>query len=566
MRYLGCKQKIAEKIVEVAGKHEKHVIVDAFTGTGTMAKAFAQSGMIVLACDVLHACCVLAKCRITMKEPLSQDILDQMNDEAMENDGFVFNTYSPSCDRHYFTQKNAKRIDYVRNYIETLDEPSKTHALGCLLEAVSNVSNTTGTFGAWCKNIDPRATKPIKFVDSFSVIQNHSKHIVFHDNAKNVLSREKYDIVYLDPPYNSRQYGANYHVLETISRYDNPIVSGKTGLRDWKDTKSLWCYKSSVKRELTETIKACNCDIIIMSYNNEGIMTKDEICDILKQFGEVNMHTIMFDKYKTKSHKKSNVEEYLFELKKRATSLIPNEIYNFDCITGMRLFAPETIDMILCDPPFGLTECAWDSVIDIPSMFDEFKRIIKPDGAIVVFCQQPFTSKLILNGLDIYKYSLVWKKSKKGNFAQAPYRFMCEHEDIIVFSKGKTAKNGIPRMKYNPQGLVECNKSMKGKTGNTEHRSGRKTQKDYVQTKTGYPSSILEFKNEDGFHPTQKPVALCEYLVKSFSNEGDIVLDSCMGSGTTAIACVQSNRKYIGFETNHDYYKKCMTRLDAHTK
>jgi site-specific DNA-methyltransferase (adenine-specific) len=234
-----------------------------------------------------------------------------------------------------------------------------------------------------------------------------------------------------------------------------------------------------------------------------------------------------------------------------------------DCIEGMKQMPSESIDMILCDPPFGLTECQWDKVIDIPKMFAEFKRLIKPDGAIVIFCQQPFTSKVVLNGIDIYKYSLVWKKSKKGNFAQAPYRFMCEHEDIIVFSKGKTAKNGNPKMKYNPQGLQDCNKVMKGKSGATEHRSGRKTQDDYVQTKTGYPGSILEFNNENGFHPTQKPVALCEYLVRTFTNEGDVVLDSCMGSGTTAVACVKSNRRFIGFETNPEYYKKSQERLDA---
>ena len=145
--------------------------------------------------------------------------------------------------------------------------------------------------------------------------------------------------------------------------------------------------------------------------------------------------------------------------------------------------------------------------------------------------------------------------------AQAPYRFMCEHEDIIVFSKGKTAKNGNPRMKYNPQGLQDCNKTMKGKTGTTEHRNGRKTQQDYVQTKTGYPSSILEFNNENGFHPTQKPVALCEYLIKTFTNEGDIVLDNCMGSGSTAVACVNTKRNYIGFETNENYFKKSLDRI-----
>jgi site-specific DNA-methyltransferase (adenine-specific) len=332
--------------------------------------------------------------------------------------------------------------------------------------------------------------------------------------------------------------------------------------------------------------------VILLSYNSEGLMTRADIEGVLGKYGAVKTHTIEYPKYKTKKNKDNTVQEYLFELvrtdsptvevtdvscvasssraesstsKEHGTHPMVDKILNMDCIEGMKLMPSESIDMILCDPPFGLTECQWDRVINIPEMFAEFKRLIKPDGAIVIFCQQPFTSKIVLNGIEIYKYSLVWKKSKKGNFAQAPYRFMCEHEDIIVFSKGKTAKNGNPRMKYNPQGLQECNKVMKGKSGSTEHRSGRKTQDNYVQTKTGYPGSILEFNNENGFHPTQKPVALCEYLVKTFSNEGDVVLDSCMGSGTTAVVCVKSNRHFIGFETNPEYYKKSQERLNAMT-
>jgi site-specific DNA-methyltransferase (adenine-specific) len=238
-----------------------------------------------------------------------------------------------------------------------------------------------------------------------------------------------------------------------------------------------------------------------------------------------------------------------------------NEIYNIDCLEGMQKISSETIDMILCDPPYGLTECKWDVTLNMKSMFDEYKRIIKPDGAIVIFSQQPYTSKLILNCLELFKYSMVWRKSRKGNFAQAPYRFMSEHEDILVFSKGKTAKNGIPRMKYNPQGVTTCNKAENGKKGRSEHRRGRKEQNTYIQSKTGYPGTILEFKNESGFHPTQKPVLLCEYLIKSFSNEGDLVLDNCMGSGTTAIACLKSKRHYIGFETDITYFEKSKERI-----
>jgi site-specific DNA-methyltransferase (adenine-specific) len=239
-----------------------------------------------------------------------------------------------------------------------------------------------------------------------------------------------------------------------------------------------------------------------------------------------------------------------------------NKIYNMDCIEGMKLLPDKSIDLILTDLPYGLTECKWDSIIPLDQLWEAYKRIIKPNGAIVLFAQQPFTSKLVSSNFEMFKYSLVWKKSKTGNFAQAPYRFLCEHEDILVFSYGKVSKNGNPRMIYNPQGIKECNIKMKGKNGKTEHREGRSLQKDYVQTVTNYPRSILEFGNEGKpQHPTQKPVSICEYLIRTYTNENDIVLDSCMGACTTAIGAILSNRYYIGYEKEKKYYDIGMERI-----
>jgi adenine-specific DNA-methyltransferase len=461
MRYLGCKQKIAQSIVDVTKKYGENItIADVFCGTATMAEAFAKAGFNVIAGDVMQTCCVLAKCKLTVKDNLSDSLLSQINDEALVEEGFVYNSFSPAGQRHYFTENNARKIDGVRTFIESLEEPTRTHALGCLIEATSLVSNTTGTFGAWCKKVDARAQKALVVTDYFKVsIGNHK---VVNCDAKTLLSTQTYDIAYLDPPYNTRQYGSNYHVMETIVRADNPTLRGKTGMRDWEDTKSVWCYKGKVATELAETLQCCKCDIVLMSYNNEGLMTKEEIEGIMSVYGKVTTHIFQFPKYKTKTNKNDVVTEYLFELNKSEPTEVAddntqevfnnilNTVHHMDCIAGMKCMQSETVDLILCDPPFGVTECEWDKVIDIPLMFQEFKRLIKPHGAIVIFCQQPFTSKIVLNGIDIYKYSLVWRKSKKGNFAQAPYRFMCEHEDITVFSKGKTAKNGKPRMKYNP--------------------------------------------------------------------------------------------------------------------
>lgn len=239
------------------------------------------------------------------------------------------------------------------------------------------------------------------------------------------------------------------------------------------------------------------------------------------------------------------------------------EIYNEDCLgdNGLCKIADKSIDMVLCDPPYGVTECKWDTVVDVATMFQQYTRVIKDDGAIVIFSQQPFSSKLVLQGLDIFKYALVWKKSRKGNFAQAPYRVLCQHEDVLVFSKGKTAHNAHIRMKYNPQGVVECHKQMKGKTGSSEHRKGRRTQDDYTQTKANYPTSVLYFPNENGYHPTQKPVKLCEWLIKTYTNEGETVLDNTMGSGTTGVACKNTGRKFIGFELDKKYFEVAKERL-----
>ena len=139
-------------------------------------------------------------------------------------------------------------------------------------------------------------------------------------------------------------------------------------------------------------------------------------------------------------------------------------------------------------------------------------------GTIILFGQQPFTSRLVSGNYEMFKYSLVWQKSKTGGFAQAPYKVLCEHEDILIFSNGKTSQNAKNKMVYNPQGVIACNKKVKGKMGNSEYRKNRKSQKDYIQTMSNYPRSILKFNNEgNNIHPTQKPLDLIQYLIKTYS-------------------------------------------------
>ena len=241
-----------------------------------------------------------------------------------------------------------------------------------------------------------------------------------------------------------------------------------------------------------------------------------------------------------------------------------NTIYNQDCLIGMKQIDDKSIDMILCDLPYGTTKCKWDTIIPLEELWVQYERIIKDNGAIVLFGQEPFSSYLRLSNIKLYKYDWKWIKSKVGNFLNAKNSPMKKYEDVMIFSKG-TIANGSPKlMKYNPQGLIEINKTCsnvnKSRKGTTiEERPSR--QNDYIQKFTNYPNNILEFKSEDGFHPTQKPVTLFEYLIKTYTNECEIVLDNCMGSGTTAIACLNTNRQYIGFELSKEYCELAQKRM-----
>jgi site-specific DNA-methyltransferase (adenine-specific) len=233
-----------------------------------------------------------------------------------------------------------------------------------------------------------------------------------------------------------------------------------------------------------------------------------------------------------------------------------------DCLELMADIPDSSVDLILCDLPYGTTACKWDSVIPFEPLWAQYRRIVRKGGAIVLTAAQPFTSALVMSASDLFKYSLVWRKSKVCHFAQAPYRFLTEHEDVLVFSEGGTSKNAKVRMTYSPQGVTECVRVCKGK-GHSDHRPSTRKQADYVQTVTGYPKSILEFGSDIAKeHPTQKPVALMEYLVRTYADEGMTVLDNCMGSGTTGVACANTGRRFIGIEKDPDYFEIAKSRIE----
>jgi site-specific DNA-methyltransferase (adenine-specific) len=247
-----------------------------------------------------------------------------------------------------------------------------------------------------------------------------------------------------------------------------------------------------------------------------------------------------------------------------------SKIIQGDCLEKMKLIPDRCIDMILCDLPYGTTSCKWDSVIDLDLMWIEYKRIIKPYGAIVMFGSQPFTTTLISSNIKWFKYSWVWRKNRATGHVHAKNRPMKQHEDICVFSEGNTLhKNqSNKRMAYYPQGLVELPINTKRRTrndaGDNAVMGKRKSHKETITTHTNYPISIIDFNiemNGDRFHETQKPLDCCKYLIETYSKEGDIVLDNTAGGGQTGIACIETNRDFILIEKELNYYEVIKERV-----
>jgi len=236
-----------------------------------------------------------------------------------------------------------------------------------------------------------------------------------------------------------------------------------------------------------------------------------------------------------------------------------NSVNNGNCLDLMSDIDDKSIDMILCDLPYGVSACKWDSVIPFEPLWAHYKRIIKDNGAIVLTASQPFTSALVMSNIKMFKYEWIWVKNRVTGFANAKKRPLKNYEDILIFS------NGTPR--YHPQGLEKIDKIVKnGKSvgGNTMRPSIESDQgkgrlrtagESYLQEFTGYPRQVIANVKEGHKkeHPTQKPVAIFEYLIKTYTNEGELVLDNCAGSGTTAIACLKTNRNYILIEQEGKY-------------
>jgi DNA modification methylase len=300
-----------------------------------------------------------------------------------------------------------------------------------------------------------------------------------------------------------------------------------------------------------------------------------------------------------------------------------------DCFEVFPYIADKSVNLILCDLPYGTTACAWDVIIPFDKLWNEYKRIIKDKGVIVLFGSEPFSSLLRISNLDWYKYDWIWEKNNAGNFQLVKYQPLKIHETISVFynetpdmefanimlenmkrlelknidvSRLELSRTGgmtgwvtnklngsqlptaeqwdkicnlfgienkyyeilstVKRITYNldlDDTDIIC--SNKGKAGSLGHLSSESKRDNYIQTKTGYPKSILKYDRENGLHPTQKPLELMKYLIKTYSNEDDVVMDNCMGSNTTGLACKELNRQYIGIEKDKNYYDVSVSRV-----
>lgn len=397
----------------------------------------------------------------------------------------------------------------------------------------------------------------------------------------------------LDIPHNKKIETNDTYSKELYTNNMELLDLSKTALLEMcKELKIQKC-KNKSKEDLIDLIKdkkleISNKEFIIVDENDleldsdNNIKKSGDECNITSNIkGETTDDTNLKNTVQpklTKEEAKLNKEKLLIEIESLDTEPLINDkvtLYYGDCIVEMSKIPDDSVDLILCDLPYGTTKCKWDTIIDLNDLWKHYKRVIKkPSGVILLFGQQPFTSMLVSSNYEWFKYNLIWKKNKTTQFLLANYRPMKCTEDICVFSKGgaAAASRNTGNMTYNPQGLIPTNIKKKnskeriGKMLNQEHHLGKNNKlisdSEYTQNFTNYPNELIEFDIEyDTIHETQKPVKLIEYLIKTYSNDGGVVLDNTMGSGTTGVGCLNTNRKFIGIEKEAKYFKLSKHRI-----
>jgi site-specific DNA-methyltransferase (adenine-specific) len=233
-----------------------------------------------------------------------------------------------------------------------------------------------------------------------------------------------------------------------------------------------------------------------------------------------------------------------------------------DCLELMKDIPDKSIDAIIADLPYGTTACKWDTIIPFEPLWAQYKRIIKDNGAIVLFGSQPFTSALVMSNTKMFRYEWIWIKNRGSNFALANKMPIKEHESVLVFYKKLPTYNPIKQQRA--ESGKERVKTIINPSTVSENYGGIVLQKGKIYDELRFPSSWQKVNCEVGLHPTQKPVALLEYLIKTYTNEGELVLDNAMGSGTTGIACINTNRRFIGIEKDDKYFDIAYNRIKNH--
>lgn len=331
MNYIGSKYKlsyfISSSVKSIVGEDlSDKIFCDLFAGTGVVGRNFKKEVKKVISNDMEFYSYVLNKNYIENHEFLDNEIYIKELNETNGEEGFIFNEYSENgkANRLYFSEHNGKKIDAIRTKIEFWKTEKKISSalyyflLASLLESADKVANTASVYGAFLKKIKKTAQKELILEPAIFEINSHS-HEVYNEDSNILIKKIKGDILYLDPPYNAREYGANYHLLNTIAKYDNFTPKGKTGLRDY--SKSAFCKKKEVEKSFDDLIKNANFKYIFLSYNNEGIMSSETIKKILSNYGKYDLLTTEYqrfraDKKENRNHKASSTTEYLHILEK----------------------------------------------------------------------------------------------------------------------------------------------------------------------------------------------------------------------------------------------------------
>lgn len=333
MRYIGCKTLMLKNIMDVMRSHTHDVrsVSDIFSGTGTVAKAFASNGYSVNSNDILYLSYVLNKGALEMQsssEKELRDIIDHLNALSPQNtqwfdveNAFIYQNYSPNgnCGRMYFQCDNAMKIDLIRQEIERLrNQISEQHyfyLLSSLINAVPYVSNITGTYGAYLKFWDKRTYNPLK-LEFTELLPDNLRCQCYNMEAMTFANEVESDLVYLDPPYNGRQYLSNYHILETIAKYDNPPIKGVTGMRDEPEKMSDFCKKRKARDAFIKLLDALQCRYILLSYNNESLLSTEEMTEVVSNAGKKDSFKLFeydYRRYKNKiPNNKAGLKEQLY--------------------------------------------------------------------------------------------------------------------------------------------------------------------------------------------------------------------------------------------------------------